>query len=104
MAKKCNNWGHPQSPMPRADPGFPVGWRRGGNPRLLGHRSLKWTLCGKNVCQNKRIGSSWGSGHPESFVCRSVTACKGQGSRSFRRQSTSTLNLTLTVETKRVEF
>ena len=35
-----------------ADPGFPVG---GGQPPMR-------TIFGRNVCENKRIGSDWGGG------------------------------------------
>ena len=44
---------------PVADPGFPVGGGGSAEP-LGGCQPLTWALFGKNVCENKRIGSCWG--------------------------------------------
>ena len=44
-------------PWSVTDPGFSVG---GGADPLGGHRPPTCTLFGKNVCENKTIGSCWG--------------------------------------------
>ena len=42
-----------------ADPGFPVG--RGDQAVGGGHQLPTQALFSENVCENKRIGSSWGA-------------------------------------------
>ena len=54
------------APLSGEDPGFSHWWGGGGADPAGEHYSLTWLLCGKNVCNNERIGSRWEEGGDES--------------------------------------
>ena len=69
---QLDNYSYPLSSKPETDPGSRVV----GASTLVGVCRLPtWSPLCKNVCQNKRIGSSWGV---EIFGCRSPTANTGK--------------------------